>query len=247
MLRTHALVALTLLGCSSAGPTPESPPRGESPIVAKGPLAEAVRVRATLPSLTAADARALFAAARADGALGPEDKDLFERLALGRPVAVLVETQPLTLPAADPPARAIAAMMASPPNLNTLWGDDPAKMADLVEISRWDEAARQRIVVFIANQLGPPLAASNVLNSFSPFAGYLGQAWNVMAGMGDATTREDGRRLLLDGSYNAVDAAAKKEGVPTEQRYFLFIWLDQDTTKETARKGKPYVPPAAAP
>lgn len=126
-----------------------------------------------------------------------EDQDLLGELAVGHAVEVTAGDKVITFPALTGDALITAGIMYQPPNLNTLWKQPGGPTYALVEISRWGDQAKNRIVTFMANKLDVAWSTSTINNDYGPFRLELRDA--VVAGRGftDGSSKDNMELLKL--------------------------------------------------
>lgn len=175
--------------------------------------------------ITKEQMREAIVALMADGKISTAEQDFLREIAAQSPFSLTIEGQsaPLRVPAVGDEAASLAKLLLNPPNMHTLWHGDPEKTEQLVEISRWGPAAQSRVTTFFGNKLYDAWQLSNVLNAYSPFVGALGQEWNAMKALGDATSAREGRLLLIAGCEYVKQKVTAEGKVPPQ--HFLCAWM----------------------
>lgn len=188
--------------------------------IAQGPAAQLLRQRAPGP-LDQSAMRRLIATLLNSG-LSSTELDLVEEIAAEGSLVVTADGQPMEL-ARTAEARAFARTLMAPPNFNTLWHAGPAESELLVELSRWGENPRTRVITFIGTKLNDAWVQSNVANQLDPFVNALGHQYNRFKALPDASSREEGFRLLKAGCEVAKQKALADGRTPPAEILCSFL------------------------
>jgi len=169
--------------------------------------------------------RTAMVALMADGKISPPEKDFLTEVATQQPFTMSIDGLPRewSIPAAGLDAVALAGLLLAPPNMHTLWHADPAKTEQLIEISRWGQAAHARVTAFFGNQLYDAWGQSNILNAFSPFVDVLGLQWNAVKALSNPASVRAGKELLIAGCAFTKQKVASEGKVPPQD--FLCAWM----------------------
>lgn len=196
----------------------------------EGELAEAVRALPHNQILTGKEARALNSAGMASGSLDLAEKSLFDGIASGQPVMVDSGDGQVTL-RSNADAQRIARMLTGKIDIGAMW-TDPARMDELVEMSRWAPVTWDATTRAAASQLYLARRKSDQANSFGPFRILLGEKWDAIKALPEADAREAGRAML----FHAVELVQEQNRKTyIELPGFVYLWLNSEETKASIR------------
>lgn len=177
---------------------------------AGGPVGDALRQAVASSGISQDEMRQLMAAivVRKQPA---EDKDLLAELASGVPVSVQTDGLSLRVPALAPDVLAVAKIMSVPPNLNTLWKQGGEPTLQLIEISRWGDEPKNRVIGFMANNLNGAWTRSEVRTAYREFVAEMAGARNSIEEIADPAVKTEAQ-LLLKSAMEQVFAKCKTDG-----------------------------------
>jgi hypothetical protein len=121
----------------------------------------------------------------------------------------------LTFPALAGDTLLIAQIMYQPPNLNTLWKQPGGPTYAMIEMSRWGDQAKARVVTFMANKLDTAWAASTLANDYAPFKIEVRDAITATRGFTDTAPKEN--MELLKAALIEVRARHTQTATPAPQ------------------------------
>lgn len=96
--------------------------------------------------------RSIIVAAISDG-LSPQEADFFKEAAAGGAVDAAASGKTVRVGPLTGEALATAKLVAAPPNLNELYKTHGEPMLQMVEMSRWGDAGKNRVTGFMAQAL----------------------------------------------------------------------------------------------
>ena len=141
----------------------------------------------------------------------PEEKDFFAELASGRPVETKIPDKVvMTAPLVGEPLHDVN-LLVTPPNLNTLWKQNGQPAKDMLEIARWGERGRGRIVQYMANMLYGAWSRSSVQNGYRPWMEEWLGGHNAFERVADAEDMKRARLMLKDAMVQVL-AKCKEDG-----------------------------------
>lgn len=169
-----------------------------------GPVAEMLAVSAQPLSKEAV--RGLITAYINGQTQTAEDKDFFSELASGLAVDVTTPAKLIRIAPLAPEPLHTVKLLTSPPNLNTLWKQPGEPARDLLEVARWGERGRGRIVQFMANTLYGAWKRSAVTNGYKAwmeeypraYGAFESTAYDAAKGTVDAEMLKQAKLLLKD-------------------------------------------------
>lgn len=163
--------------------------------------------------------RSIMGAMTAKG-LNADDQDLLFELASGQAVEVSMGAKTLRVPPLQGEVLAIAKLMSGVPNLNTLWKQPGEPTLVLIELSRWGEKPKERVIGFMANKLYATWPPSTINNSYSPLVQEFAGIYNAISGIADRSVRNEAT-LLLKAAMEQVLVKCKADGRPPPP-YYLY-------------------------
>lgn len=171
-----------------------------------------------------------------------DDADLIYELASGKPVAVTVEGSTVELPGLQGELLWIAQLMSAVPNLKTLYKTPGEPFLAFIELSRWGEKAKDRIVTFLANELEIAWANSTMTNDYGPWRAEFGGIVVALNSVADLQVREEGK-LLLKAGVEQVVARCKQKGGPPPHAYLYNFALSDAKGQSSPKPQAPLIFP----
>ena len=154
--------------------------------------------------------RAVIVAAIGDG-LSPEETDFFKEVAAGVAVDAAVAGKTVRVGPLTGDALATAKLVAAPPNLNSLWKSHGEPMLQMVEMSRWGDAGKNRVTGFMANKLYAAWAKSTVVTAYREWMAEFTGVQNAMDTIVAPAVKTEAK-LLLKSAMEQLFAKCKADG-----------------------------------
>ena len=154
----------------------------------------------------------------------PEERDFFAELASGRAVETTIPDKVVMIaPLVGEPLHDVN-LLITPPNLNTLWKQNGEPAKDMLEIARWGERGRGRVVQYIANMLYGAWSRSSVQNGYAPWMDEWLGGHNAFERVADAEDMKRARLLLKDAMVQ-VFAKCKADGREPPPKFLYDVQL----------------------
>lgn len=154
--------------------------------------------------------RAVIVAAIGDR-FSAEETDFFNELASGAAVNVVANGKASRVAPLTGEALALAKLVAAPPNLNTLWKARGEPMLQMIEVSRWGDTGKSRVIGFMGNNLYASWTRSDVRNAYSDWVSTFSAVNNSMSEIADPAVKTEAK-LLLKAAMEQVFAKCKADG-----------------------------------
>lgn len=183
----------------------------EAPVLdGKATLSGQAGEMVTAGPATKEQVRGLIVAALTDK-ISAEELDFFRELASGGAVDTAAGGKMVRVGPLGADALTVAKLIVAPPNLNTLYKSHGEPMLQMLEMSRWGDAAKNRVSGFMANKLYAAWMTSSVNNAYRDWVPeYLGIV-NAMDTIADPAMKTEAK-LLLKSAIEQVFAKCKADG-----------------------------------
>lgn len=168
--------------------------------------------------------RAVIVAAISDK-LQAEETDFFNELAAGSPVDVAVDGKTSRVGPVAGEALGVVKLIVAPPNLNTLWKSQGEPMRQMLEMSRWGDAGRNRITGFMGNKLYLAWTKSSVMNAYTAWVSEFAGVNNAIMAIADPAEKTEAR-MLLKAAIEQVLASCKTDGREPPQAFLYNFALE---------------------
>lgn len=154
----------------------------------------------------------------------PEEKDFFAELASGGAVETTLPDRIIKIaPLVGDPLHDVR-LLITPPNLNSLWKQDGQPAKDLLEIARWGERGRGRVVQYMANMLYGAWSRSTVQNAYQPWMSEWLGGYNAFERVADQEELKRAKLLLKDALVE-VFARCKADGREPPPKFLYDVQL----------------------